>query len=210
MTITSSAEIWVRSALVQVRADPTTIRRWFPMAARKVGAEHESVRIRLLRALPDRSEIPALYRYGDVHERRAIILSAAQLGVDDVLLELARDAFRSNDPRLVTASANPAVVERLTDEEVDQVLMKCVFMEIPLDRVPALTRRATARTSKMLAGFVLERVCAGRSVAPEVWPVIDRFPPSGELARIEQQLTADDPERRRAASAALDRRGAPL
>ncbi|GAB6900587.1 EboA domain-containing protein [Kineosporia succinea] len=202
-----NGDVWVRESLVRIEADPASIRRLFPMVTRKVGAGHEQVRARLLRALPDRSELPGLYRYGDVHERRAVIASAAVLGVDDTLLELARDAFRSNDPRLVTASAAAAVVERLSDDEVDQVLMKCVFMGIDLSEVPALTARATARTSKMVAGFALERIVAGRDVAPQLWGVIDRYPPDVEIAQIERQLTADDPERRRAAAQALAGRG---
>lgn len=204
--IASDADAWLESALEHVTAEPTSIRRYFPMVTRKIGEGHEQARIRMLRALPDRSEIPDLYRYGDVHERRAIVLSAHELGVDAMLLELARDAFRSNDPRLVTAAANSAVVPALDDDEVDQLLMKCVFMGIPLAEVPAVVERTRPRTSQMVAGFVLERVCAGREVTDDVWDVIDRFPPAGEISLIVEQVNSDDPEARRAAVAALARR----
>ncbi|MBT0767582.1 EboA domain-containing protein [Kineosporia sp. J2-2] len=198
---------WLEHAVRQTARAPVTIRRWFPMVARKVGDDHVEARIRLLAALPDRTEIPGLYRYGDVHERRAVVLSAGRLGVDDMLLDLARDALRSNDPRLVTAAADPAVVAALPDDEVDQALMKVIFMGIPTARVPALVARVTPLTSRRVAGFVLERVCAGREVAAEVWQVIDRYPPVAELEQIREQLHADDPERRRAAAGALARRG---
>ncbi|GLY14419.1 EboA domain-containing protein [Kineosporia rhizophila] len=206
--IATDAEVWLDEALRQVTLQPATIRRLFPMVTRKVGAGHEQARIRLLAALPDRTEIPGLYRYGDVNERLAILHSAEQLNADDALVALARDAFRSNDPRLVTACAQPSIVQRLDDDEVGQVLMKCVFMEVPLERIPAITRRATPRTARMVAGFVLERVCAGRDVAPDVWTVIDRYPAEteDEIKRIESELESSDPERRRAAAAALQSR----
>jgi hypothetical protein len=194
---------WLQERILQVREDPRAIRSIFPAVARRVGARHEEARIQLLEALPDRAELADLYRYGDAHERRAVILAiVGSSGEED--LALVRDAFRSNDPRLVTAAA--AAAGQLADDEVDQVLMKCVFMGIPLEQVPMLADRATGKTARMVAGFVLERVCAGRDVAPDVWAVIDRYPPEAELAQIGEQLHAPDPERRRAASAALAQR----
>ncbi|GAB3266627.1 EboA domain-containing protein [Kineosporia babensis] len=198
---------WLDNALQQIQEDPTSIRKLFPMATRKAGPEHEAARIKMLAELPDQEEIPDLYRYGDVNEKRAVILAIAERNTKDQLLDLARDAFRSNDPRLVTASAAPGIVQNLSDEEADQLLMKCLFMGIPLDRVPAITGRSTARTAEMAANFVLERVCAGRDVSPDVWPIIDQHPPAEVLNQIEEQLASADPERRKAAAQALNQRG---
>ncbi len=54
-----NGDVWVRESLVRIEADPASIRRLFPMVTRKVGAGHEQVRARLLRACPTAASFPA-------------------------------------------------------------------------------------------------------------------------------------------------------
>jgi hypothetical protein len=74
---------------------------------------------------------------------------------------------------------------------------------IPLGGLDGLDARITPHVSRMLAAFVHERVAAGRTVPADVWPVIDRYPPEGELAEIAAELDHPVAERREAARAAL-------
>lgn len=200
---------WLVETSQKVTADPSLIGRVFPAVTRNVSAgSDDAVRMLLLAALGEAAveEIPNLYRFGDVNEKRAILRSFNVLSMTDVYVDIARDAFRTNDPRLVVAAASAPVVERLTADEVDQAVMKCVFMDIPLASVPDLVARSRAETSRMLAGFVLERVTAGRTIAADVWNVIDRFPPQDLLDAVAALQNSTVDEQREAARAALSLR----
>jgi hypothetical protein len=209
------------TTLEELRAAlPTYARQWldvhgslaqrFPAVTRSVGFDDlvdgwqtdDALRVLMLEKCPP-EELAELYRYGDANERRAILRSFGVLGADETAMAIARDAIRGNDPRLVVAALSSPVVEQFDGGEVDQALMKCVFMDIPLVDVPAVVERAGASAAEMLAGFVLERVTAGRSIAADVWTVIDKHPPVELLARITELTESPVPERRQAAREAL-------
>jgi len=216
----SRAASWLDDAIAAVKSDAGAVRTWFPAAARKVGTasldvrDHdggepwsadEAARTALLAALGARvtEEIDDLYRYGDAAERRAILRSLHLLPVGDAATTLVLDALRTNDERLVAASLGPYAVDHLDDSSLRQAVLKCVFMGIPLARIPDLETRADAELARMLAAYAHERVAAGRDVPNDVWPWIDRFPPEAELAAIADELHANAHSRRRAAAAAL-------
>lgn len=163
---------WTDEAVAQVAADPTTIRTLFAIAGRLGG---EGSRLRLLQALESHldEELPDLYRFGDTNERVAILHALPALDAD---IDLARDALRTNDVRLVKAALNDYTYQRLSSSEIDHAIMKCVFMDIPLGSVPGLIDQATESTSRMLADFVDERTVAGRSIENDVFTIIERFP----------------------------------
>ena len=216
----SRAASWLDDALAAVGSDTSAIRTRFPAAARKVGSasldvrDHdggepwsadEAARASLLAALGTRvtEEIDDLYRYGDAAERRAILRSLHLLPVGDVATRLVLDALRTNDERLVAASMGPFAIDHLDDSSLRQAVLKCVFMGLPLARIPDLETRADAELARMLAAYAHERVAAGRDVPNDVWPWIDRFPPEAELAALAGELHATAHARRRAAAAAL-------
>ncbi len=216
----SRAASWLDGALAAVESDASAVRTWFPAAARKVGTasldvrDHdggepwsadEAARAALLAALGARvtEEIDDLYRYGDAAERRAILRSLHLLPVGDAATTLVLDALRTNDERLVAASLGPYAIDHLDDSSLRQAVLKCVFMGIPLARIPDLETRADAELARMLAAYAHERVAAGRDVPNDVWPWIDRFPPEAELAALADELHANAHARRRAAAAAL-------
>lgn len=168
---------WTDDAVAQVIADPTKIRTLFAIAGRK---GEEDSRERLLQALGTHldDELHDLYRFGDANERIAILHATAQLASSN-FMTLVRDALRTNDVRLVKAALSTEGLDQLTSDEIDHAVMKCVFMDIPLDSVPALTDHATASTARMLSDFVDERRVAGRDVQPGVFSIIERFEPKG-------------------------------
>ena len=218
--LSSDAAAWLDDALAAVASDASAVRTWFPAAARKVGTalldvrDHEggapwgadeAARAVLLVALGTRvsEEIEDLYRYGDAAERRAILRSLHLLPVGDAETALVLDALRTNDERLVAASLGPYAIDHLDDNSFRHAVLKCVFMGLPLARIPGLETRADAELARMLAAYAHERVAAGRDVPSDVWPLIDRFPPEAELAALADELHADADGRRRAAEAAL-------
>jgi hypothetical protein len=217
---------WLEEASGAVGRDPTAIRSLFPAVGRELGrgplhpdgaaapAEErgwtvdDAGRTLLLLALDDRvaDEAPDLYRYGDTAERRAVLRALGVLPAGAWAVELVEDAIRTNDPRLIAAALGPYAVAQLDEASLNQAVLKCVFVGIPLANVEGLQERVTPRLSRMLAEYALERVAAGRDVPADVWPVIDRYPPGDVLAAIEAELDSPFDDRRRAATAALSAR----
>lgn len=212
---------WLAAAEQRVREDAAAIAGLFPAVGRSIGrgpleegaapddlhawTVDDAGRVVLVLALGDAApaELPRLYRYGDAAERRGVLRSLGVVDVGAVGTELVGDALRTNDLRLVAAALGPHAVVHLEDEALAHAVLKCVFTGVPLAGVRGLAGRASPRMARILAGFVVERVAAGRAVTPEVWPLIDAHPPGEELAALEAERTSPVPERRAAAEAAL-------
>ncbi len=225
---------WLEQAVAAVAADPTAVRAIFPAVGRHVGrgpvsagpspaggvfgwSVDDAARAVLLDALGERvgGELDDLYRHGDSAERRAVLRWIGRLGEDAAAgprpvparaLNIVEDALRSNDPRLVAAALGPWAVRHLDGPALRQGVLKCVFLGVPLAGLHGLEERSDPELARMLAGYVHERVAAGRSVPDDVWPLIDAHPPVAELAAITAELDHAVPERRQAAVAALDAR----
>jgi hypothetical protein len=212
-------QAWLTDAQRILGRDPAAIRTLFPQVGRRLGrgplddapgwTADEAGRAVLLDALGDRvgAELGDLYRHGDAAERRGVLRALDVLVLDDearaVARDLVADALRTNDTRLVAAALGPFGVRTLDDDALAHAVLKCVFTGVPLAGVAGLDRRATPDLSRMLAGYAHERIAAGRTVPPEVWPLIDAHPPGEELAAITAELDSPVPDRREAARAAL-------
>ncbi|MGH2707858.1 MAG: EboA domain-containing protein [Actinomycetota bacterium] len=212
---------WLEESCEAVVQDPPAIRVAFALAARKVGralldpgAEpgdlhawtvDDAARAALLVALGDRvgEELGELYRFADAQERRAILRTLAFLELGEAARPLAEDALRTNDPRLIAAALGPFGARYLDDAAFAQAILKCVFLGIPISPLRGLAERATPELARMLAGYVHERVAAGRDVTEEVWQVIDRFRPLEELKAIAAELDSPVEGRRQAARRAF-------
>jgi hypothetical protein len=214
---------WLRDATSELFSQPTAIHARFPMASRRVGRiplepdatpgdPHawmldDAARTLLLRALGDGvlDELEELYRYGDAAERRGILRALAHLPVGDRAVWIVEDAIRTNDTSVIAAALGPYATTHLSDAAYDQAVLKCAFVGVPLLPLHGLAR-VTPDGARMLAALVHERVAAGRDVAPELWEVIDRHSPPGELAAIAEELNSPFADRRAAAERALEGR----
>lgn len=180
------ARAWLDAARERAARDPASLRAAFPAAARRCGrgpladgwTVDEAARALLLTALPLTgaalaAEIAELYDGGDAAERRAVLralplLAAAGPGLADGGLPLVHDAVRSNDTTLIEAALGPYAARRLPQDAYRQAVLKCVFCEIPLDRIAGLAERADDELLRMLADLAAERTAAGRTVPEDV------------------------------------------
>lgn len=175
--------------LVGLAAEPSTLGRLFPAAARRTargpvaGTEHrveDAVRVELVAAAASRlspsdllAELHAIYRYGDADEKRAVLLALGAVddaGVDgsEVLL----DALRTNDVRLVAAAMGPHA-DRLGAHDWRHGVLKCLFVGVPLADVAGLATRADEELAAMVRRYVEERRAAGRPVPPDALMLLD-------------------------------------
>lgn len=180
--------------VAEVAADPGRIGRVFPAAARRTargpvpGHEaqaEDAVRVELVSAAAAGltseallEELRALYRFGDSDEKRAVL--EALNSVEDPGLDgsdLALDALRTNDTRLVGAAMG-AHATRLPDDAWRHGVLKCLFTGVPVARVAGLRERADAELAAMAGRFARERQAAGRDVPADVTVVIDACPPT--------------------------------
>ncbi|MET9845512.1 EboA domain-containing protein [Streptomyces ossamyceticus] len=221
-----AARSWLADAEERIAARPAAVRALFPAARRHCGRARldahwtadEAARAVLLAALPLTgaplaAELAGLFRHGDPAEQRAVLralpLLDAATEVDgeplaDLALPLVREALRGNDSHVIEAALGPYGAARLPDAEYRQAVLKCVFQEIPLDRIAGLDTRADAELARMLADFVHERVAAGRDVPHDIWPVVRAHPVRAALVeRLTAETRAAVPERREAAEGAL-------
>ncbi|PSL52285.1 sugar phosphate isomerase/epimerase [Saccharothrix carnea] len=180
---------WLAEAERTVRADPVSIRTFFPAVGRAVGRQplhgasdplgvvHGTVddraRTTLLVALaattgPDElaAELLSLYRFGDDAERRGVLRALASVGdkAPAAGVDLVKDALRSNDTRLVAAALGPFAARHLDDHTWRHGVLKCLFLGIPLAAVAGLDRRVDAELERMVAAYADERRAAGRAV----------------------------------------------
>jgi hypothetical protein len=219
--LTPDAQRWLTEAVTRIGQDPAAVRTLFPAAARRCGREPllagwtvaDAARTRLLEALPLHGaalaeQITALHRYGDAAEQRAVLRALAALEQTDPTLgglglPLVHAALRSNDTGLIEAALGPYAARHLDYDGYRHAVLKCVFCEIPLDRIAGLDERADRELARMLADFAHERVAAGRAVPADIWPVVRAHPGTLEASGLPAEADSPVHARRTAAAQAL-------
>jgi len=189
LAVTSDSE-WLALAVQRVAADPETIVEVFPAAGRRCGREErpelsgwrtdDAARVLLLRTVSLRGAaldalVADLYRFGDAHEKRAVLLALPTLDVSvETIRALLQDAMRTNDGRLLAAALGPAAA--CLDASIwRQAVLKCVFTGVPLHNVADLDARADAELATMLDGLRQERRAAGRTMPDDAMALLARL-----------------------------------
>ncbi len=130
----------------------------------------------LLRALsiqdPDEhfALMAELFRKGDYREQAAVLKTLA-LAPDAVrFVDLAVEACRTNvlDVFEAICCENSYPAAYFPEPNFNQLCMKALFMEVPLDRLHGLDDRHTPELSRMAADYASERRAAGRSVPDDI------------------------------------------
>jgi hypothetical protein len=184
----------------------------------------QAARTAMLLSLP-RSEkntraVLALFQTADLGEHVALIRGLFLLPQAADLLHIGREAIRSNmgDVFFAVTQRNPYAAEHFDTIAWNQMIVKCLFLDLPLRGVYGVDARANADLARMLTGLARERWAAGRALSPEAWRCVAPF------ANIAGDVSADsaaDPDGTIATEAAAvlhdalgkepaDRRGAAL
>jgi hypothetical protein len=119
----------------------------------------------------------------------------------------AAEGIRSNIKSVFCAIAhrNPYPAEQLSDEQWNQLVLKCLFIEVPLDDVTGVDRRANAKLMTTLIDFAHERRAAHRPIPIDLWRCVGPFADQRALDDLQLILTTGEPAERQTAVAALRR-----
>jgi hypothetical protein len=124
----------------------------------------------LLAATSDVTLVRDLLRRGEVRERQAVLRVLAALPDAPALVDVAVDACRTNIVPVFAAIANDNAypARYFPDAAYFQLVLKALFVEVPLARVVGLAERTTPELVRMVDAFASERRAAGRAVPADV------------------------------------------
>lgn len=103
---------------------------------------------------------------GDNDERTALLRTLPLLLQPERFVELAIDACRTNvvDVFAALACDNPFPSKYLPDAAFNQLVLKTMFLELPVARIVGWRERNNAELKRMVGDYADERRAAGRSV----------------------------------------------
>jgi hypothetical protein len=148
----------------------------------------------------------ALFQTADLGEHVALVRALFLLPDAEALLHVAREAIRSNmgDVFHAVSQQNPYAAEHFDEIAWNQMIVKCLFVELPLGTIHGLDARANPELARMIAGLAHERWAAGRDISPEAWRCVAPFAsPGSEAAAVLADAIARGGAHRRAAALAL-------
>lgn len=171
----------------------------------------QAARARLLLSFPATdavvyvSVLDQLFAAGEMHELIALYQSLPLLPHQPFHALRCAEGIRTNIKSVFLAIAhrNPFPSEQLNDDQWNQLVLKCLFVGVPLDPVVGLDVRANAPLAKMLTDFAHERWAAHRPVSPELWRCVGPFVDDAMLADLEKVLKTGTEIERQAAALAL-------
>lgn len=163
----------------------------FTQLPRKLGAEAESqladergpctlldlARLALVLAAFERTPsddhtltLDELYRTGEQREQQSILRTLARLPDPARFTALAVEACRTNSVLVFAAIANdnPFPARHFPELSFNQLVLKAIFLGVPVARIHDLASRVDAELRRMLEDYASERRAAGRAVPDDV------------------------------------------
>ncbi len=152
-----------------------------------------------------------LFSAGEVGELVALYQALPALPHQEAHVARAAEGLRTNIKPVFTAVAhrNPYPTERFDDARWNQMILKCLFIGVPLAPVIGIDERANPALARMLCDYAHERWAAGRSVSPELWRCVGPAADDRALEDLARVLRDGHEPEREAAVLALSASGHP-
>lgn len=152
--------------------------------------------------------VPILYRAGDETERISMTRALSLFDDGPTLKLVALETGRINSAALFSALAlgNPYPAAHYTDPEFNQLVLKSLFMGLPIERVVRLEERVNRELSRMCEDYYDERTAAGRAVPADIWLAIAPFASQRGERLMREHLQHEDSRHRHYAAAAIENR----
>lgn len=115
--------------------------------------------------------IDLLFRHGDETERACVVRGLALFDPEARLKHLILEAGRANSLQLVSAVSlhNPYPRAHYNEQEFNQLVLKNLFVGLPIAGILGLAERASAELARMCEDYYDERTAAGRGVPEDIW-----------------------------------------
>jgi hypothetical protein len=115
-------------------------------------------------------QVEDLFRGGDLREQQTVARCLAHLPGPERFSSLAVEIVRSNTTVLLEAIAchNPFPSAHLPEAAFNQMVVKCLFVGLPVAQIVGLAQRRSPELERMVAAFASERRAAGRPVPDDV------------------------------------------
>lgn len=163
----------------------------------------EAMRVSLLLAWPNQNTAGAFdevfehcFTYADEGEvcalYRALPLLCENSGGEKRFLRRATEGCRSNMLSIFEAVACDSQYPFLHFDSLswNQLIMKAVFMDVPLWRILGLDQRLSPSLSQMVLDLIDERRSAGRPIPPQLWICFGENTNQDVLATMQEELAA--------------------
>ncbi|MCS6967666.1 MAG: EboA domain-containing protein [Cytophagales bacterium] len=146
--------------------------------------------------------VQRLFELGEVGELVTLYKSLPLLPFPESFLSLAKEGVRTNITSVFEALSlhNPYPADHFDTPTWNQMVLKAVFIGMPIQKIVGLQQRANAQLAGMLIDFAHERWAAGRVVPPDLWLPVTEFVNENTLADLEKMLTSRDTSQRLAAA----------
>lgn len=146
-----------------------------------------------------------LFAAGEVGELVALYQALPLLPHVEAHLLRAAEGIRTNIKGVFCAVAhnNPYPAEQLDDGRWNQMVLKSLFVGVPLYPIVGLDERGNLTLMRMLTDYAHERWAAGRKVPPELWRLVGPFADKNALLDLERTCDKGDPLEQQAAALAV-------
>jgi hypothetical protein len=161
-----------------VATSDTAVRLAFARAARLADAAAvDTKRVEVLvSALSERDDdqavvlVDTLYRSGELGEQTSLLRALPKLPGPQRFVTLAIEACRTNAEPVFRAIAcgNPYPAAHFPDLAFHQMVLKAIFLGIPVSEIIGLPARVDDELVRMVQGYASERRAAGRQVPVDV------------------------------------------
>lgn len=151
------------------------------------------------------NSIESLFRSAEVNELVALYSSLPLLAYPEMWMARCAEGIRNNiaDVLRSVMCNNPYPSENLTEPAWNQLVLKAIFTEKPMDEIIGVDERSNEKLAKTLCDYAHERWAAHRSVNPQLWRCVGPFIDEDILPDIQKLLSSDDTFEKEAAALAI-------
>jgi hypothetical protein len=121
--------------------------------------------------------IETLFETAEINEAVALYSALPFLQYPEKWLYRATEAVRSNMGSVFDAIAfhNSYPAKYFSESAWNQLVLKCIFNDKPINLIEGLDERANQNLANILSDFAHERWAAHRSIPPQVWRLVSKF-----------------------------------